>query len=151
MAFFLNRGVNVMLQRVGPTNSRVTQGKVYDVQCEGRIIDDHGQPMQPSTNDAYWMPCTRMSTDFAQQVNNKHTTNTEEGYKILKITRPTLVNGRDVTTYSDDELLDFIRHEEALINDLGGIKAKSKAITRLREQHQANIDELVKLLDSREG
>lgn len=144
MAFFLNRGVNVMLQRVGPTNSRVTKGKVYDVRPDGRITDDNGGIMGPSANTDFWVPFEGSTT-----VHTNSTAN--EGYKMLKITRPTLVNGRDVTTYSDDELLSFIRHEEALINDLGGIKAKSKAITRLREQHQANIDELVKLLDSREG
>lgn len=69
----------------------------------------------------------------------------------IAITTKTLINDRDVTTYSDSELYDLIRKEEAKIEELGKIKAKPKKLVAEIERRQNGIKQLVELLDSREG
>lgn len=69
----------------------------------------------------------------------------------ITITTKTLINDRDVTTYSDSELYDLIRKEEAKIEELGKIKAKPKKLVAEIERRQNGIKQLVELLDSREG
>lgn len=69
---------------------------------------------------------------------------------MLEIKNVTLINGKDATTYSVDQLVDLIKNEEKNVERLGEVKTESKAIAKLKEKHQANIKALTELLDNRE-
>lgn len=70
--------------------------------------------------------------------------------KMLKITTPTLINGRDASSFTIDQLIDMVTTEESHIEKLSVVKHKSKAIAKLAARHQANIDAIIVILDSRE-
>lgn len=75
----------------------------------------------------------------------------KEGNKMLKIEDATLVNGMNADSLSEGNILEKIEWEEKCIEKISTIKANSKALSRIKEQHESNIKKLVKILDSHEG
>ena len=74
----------------------------------------------------------------------------EEDSKMLKIEDATLVNGTNADNLSEGNILEKIEWEEKCIEKISTIKAESKALSRIKGQHESNIKKLVKILDSRE-
>lgn len=59
------------------------------------------------------------------------------------------VFGQDVTTMSDDQLVAAIKTVEAEIDDLKGIKTKSKKIDARIKDLEAGLKSIVETLDGR--
>ena len=59
------------------------------------------------------------------------------------------VNGRDVSSMSDNELIEAIRRLETEIADLKTVKTKSKAITKKIEELDGMLSKTVEILDAR--
>ena len=68
----------------------------------------------------------------------------------IKITTKTLVNGQDVTEFTDSQIFDLIAQQEKAIEKLREIKAQPKKLVKELTERQAGIDALVAYLDSRE-
>jgi len=68
----------------------------------------------------------------------------------IKITTKTLVNGQDVTDFTDSQIFDLIAQQEKAIEKLREIKAQPKKLVKELTERQAGIDALVTYLDSRE-
>ena len=58
-----------------------------------------------------------------------------------------MVNGINTDTYNADHFIELIKEEEANIETLKTVTAKSNAISRKIKTHEANIEALVELLD----
>lgn len=76
-------------------------------------------------------------------------TNKIEVATTVTIEHQIQINGKDSTLFTDDQLIDQIFKQQTLIENLDVVKAKSKAIARLRSKHQDNINALIDILDSR--
>lgn len=153
-----------MLQDLPHTSSHVTLVHVKDLDTGGVSVQidgfDHEQGLKIYNQcSALGMLCTLVrhadtevrlehSVGFNLQQRPKET---KVNTNPIAITTKTLINDRDVTTYSDSELYDLIRKEEAKIEELGKIKAKPKKLVAEIERRQNGIKQLVELLDSREG
>lgn len=70
-------------------------------------------------------------------------------HAMINLETPTFLNGKDIRNYSDAELFEIIRRDEAEIKNLMGIEAKPKALKDRINELQAGIDALVKFMDSR--
>lgn len=67
----------------------------------------------------------------------------------IEITTKTLVNGNDISGYSDAELYEMIASEEKKIAELNKIENKPKRLVAEIEKRQAGIQALVNYLDSK--
>ena len=65
------------------------------------------------------------------------------------IANKTYINNVDVTTMSDDQLIDAIKKVEKEIEDLGSVKTKSKKIEAKVSEANETLNTLVTLLDAR--
>lgn len=65
------------------------------------------------------------------------------------IANKTYINNVDVTTMSDDQLIDAIKKVEKEIEDLGSVKTKSKKIEAKVSEANETLSKLVTLLDAR--
>lgn len=65
------------------------------------------------------------------------------------IANKTFINNVDVTTMSDDQLIDAIKKVEKEIEDLGSVKTKSKKIEAKISEANETLNKLVSLLDAR--
>ena len=68
----------------------------------------------------------------------------------IKITTKTLVNGQDVSEFTDSQIFGLIAQQENEIKKLSEIKAQPKKLIKELTERQAGIDALVAYLDSRE-
>lgn len=68
---------------------------------------------------------------------------------MLDIKTVVRISGEDASDFSDDKLIGLIPRVESEIKTLQEIEAKSKKIDAKIEAHKANIEKLVKILDSR--
>ena len=80
----------------------------------------------------------------------KYEYNNQEEIKMLKIEKVTLVNGTDVKELKVNQLIHHIKNEEQKIEQLNKVKSESKAIARIKKEHESNIEELTKILDNME-
>jgi len=67
----------------------------------------------------------------------------------ITIVNKTLINGVDVTTLSDEQLIDAIKKVEKEIEELKAVKTKSKKIAAKIEDANKTLTTLVELLDGR--
>jgi hypothetical protein len=67
----------------------------------------------------------------------------------ITIANKTYINNVDVTTMSDDQLIDAIKKVEKEIEDLGSVKTKSKKIEAKVSEANETLNKLVTLLDAR--
>lgn len=74
----------------------------------------------------------------------------KEDNKMLEIKDATLINDQNAEHFGIDRIIELISEEETFIEELSAVKSESKAITRIKEQHESNIKKLVEILDSRE-
>lgn len=75
--------------------------------------------------------------------------NIPKEHAMISLETPTFLNGKDIRNYSDAELFEIIRRDEAEIKNLMGIEAKPKALKDRINELQAGIDKLVAFMDSR--
>lgn len=69
--------------------------------------------------------------------------------KPIEITTKTLINGSDISGYSDAELYEMIASEEKKIAELNKIENKPKRLIAEIEKRKAGIQALVNYLDSK--
>ena len=70
--------------------------------------------------------------------------------KMLKIENVVLINGDRADEMDEDKILGFIRHQKELLSKIHCLNLpKSKAIKKIVDRHEQNIQRLVKILDSR--
>lgn len=133
------------VRRLKFSNDRVTQGTIY-LLADNRIIDDLGKPMQPSMAiKGYWTYVAEAAYELQEQENSKPQLTKES--TMLKIETVVLINGQRLKEFKADTLIGYIQKEEAHIDALKEVRAQSKAITNLKNRHQANIKALVTILD----
>lgn len=70
-------------------------------------------------------------------------------HAMISLETPTFLNGKDIKNYSDAELFEIIRRDEAEIKNLMGIESKPKALKDRINELQAGIDALVAFMDAR--
>ena len=75
----------------------------------------------------------------------------EPTMSIITITNQTLVNGAEISTMSDSQLFGLIAKQEQEIEAMRKIQAKPKRLVAAIEARQKAIDDLVKLIDERDG
>lgn len=68
----------------------------------------------------------------------------------IKVTSPTLINGRGADSYSVQDLINVVTSAEATQASLKAMKTKSKTVSALIAKEQAGIDAVVAILDARE-
>lgn len=68
----------------------------------------------------------------------------------IKITTKTLINGQDITDFTDSQIFDLIAQQEKTIEKLREIKAQPKKLVKELAERQAGIAALVAYLDSQE-
>lgn len=129
----------------------VTKGKIYVLE-NGWAENDQGKRFKPATQFIeYWQFVTR--TDYEESLNplTPLTSPKQLGEKptMLTIKSTSLINGRDADNLSVDVLIRFIKDEEKAIKELQTVKVESKAITKMMAEHNANIKNLVKILDKK--
>jgi hypothetical protein len=81
-------------------------------------------------------------------------TQTTEGKTMsisIELTSQTLLNGKELANYTNQELYRIISKEEGYIAELKAVKAKPKRLVKEIEQRQAKLEELVALLDKQDG
>jgi len=101
-----------------------------------RLIKE-GLPVSRSIAIAYsTKPCIPMPSNVKEN-------------EMFKFETRQLVNGTDVNTMSEDELIDAIAKAEAERAKLQSIQTESKAITRKIKKINKFIDSVVKVLDSK--
>lgn len=83
------------------------------------------------------------------QPNIQHIPKEKPMSKPIEITTKTLVNGNDISGYSDAELYEMIASEEKKIAELNKIENKPKRLVAEIEKRQAGIQALVNYLDSK--
>jgi uncharacterized protein YueI len=91
---------------------------------------------------------------LAAITNNQTTTQTTEGKTMsisIELTSQTLLNGKELANYANQELYRIISKEEGYIAELKAVKAKPKRLVKEIEQRQAKLEELVALLDKQDG
>lgn len=130
------------VKRVGPTNSRVTEGKIYQLnEVTMKIVDDGGSDLRPAIDcKDYW------------EVLESDPTNcdvTTERSEMLKIEKRVYVNGKNNDSIGIDEVIALIEHEDHLMNRLVGLNLQSKAVDKMIEKHKHNKVELTKLLNQK--
>ena len=142
------------VRRLAPSTSRVTEGKIYALRHDGRIIDDEGNPMRPQLksygdHSQYWETLpdeANLPSQFS--VKQSAPTNEEKNMPLL-IKNAILVNGTDSDNLSTEQVLELIEVEEGHLNRLNTFTVLSKAIDSLKDKHIANIGKLVAIIDKR--
>ena len=74
----------------------------------------------------------------------------KETIMSIKVTNPTLINGRGASDFSTDELLGLIRSAEANVKSLEEISTESKTVKALIAREHAGVKAIVAILDARE-
>jgi hypothetical protein len=128
-----------------PDHLSVSQDEVFSIIRVGQ--DLHGQHLQSDRLYHYLDLNLNKSTLKPPQ----ETPTMSRTSSVTVEANVTLINNTKAESYSDDQLLDFIRDLENKIEGLKQIKAKSNKITSLIKKHQDTIDALVKELDSRDS
>lgn len=148
------------IKRVGPSNNRVTQGRVYELNNPGYIKDDNGANMRPSDNSDYWIPHSFNEIDASKIVAATITMEslqmsqltTKRKLSTIEITTATYINGENASSYTNDDLVEAIQSEQEKINTLKNLPEKvreqSAAIKALIEKHETNIAKLVEIIDA---
>jgi hypothetical protein len=81
-------------------------------------------------------------------------TKTQEGNTMsisIELTSQTLLNGKEITNYTNQELYRIISKEEGYIAELKAVKAKPKRLVKEIAQREDKLKELVELLDKQDG
>ncbi len=138
-----------MICRMGCSTERVTRGKTYSVSCSGRIVDDNGHKMRPSMvhlSGGYpiWVEVENKETNLEDK------NMTPIAQSVISIKQAVLIDGQDSDELSAEILIDMISGQEDLITNLRKVKAKSLAITAIISNHEANIIQLVAILDTKD-
>ena len=84
----------------------------------------------------------------------KEKTPTQEGNTMsisIELTSQTLLNGKEITNYTNQELYRIISKEEGYIAELKAVKAKPKRLVKEIAQREDKLKELVELLDKQDG
>lgn len=68
----------------------------------------------------------------------------------MQFTIQHLLNGRDITTMSDDEIFRVIAQTEAEIDKLDQIKTKPTRLVKLIEQKRADLAKLIDFLNAQD-
>ena len=68
----------------------------------------------------------------------------------MKIEDVTLIDGNRADEMNVDWFIAQIKKEEQASKNLEGVGTKSKKLLAMRQEHKANIDRLVELLDAKE-
>lgn len=128
-----------------------------------RVLDWHLQlpcPNPRTTGRDLSMQKSRFDdATYCEQIlaaitNNQTTTQTTEGKTMsisIELTSQTLLNGKELANYANQELYRIISKEEGYIAELKAVKAKPKRLVKEIEQRQAKLEELVALLDKKDG
>lgn len=89
-----------------------------------------------------------VTVDSKHLEQNKQTIQEKQNMKIENVT---LINGTQAGNLSDEQIIQAIESEIANKERLQGVlgKTKSDALSKLVKKHEANIEELVAILDSR--
>lgn len=94
-------------------------------------------------------PSSIERTPYAEACKLKFTDSKESGMNKKVFEVKSYVFGQDVTTMSDDQLVAAIKTVEAEIDDLKGIKTKSKKIDARIKDLEAGLKSIVETLDGR--
>jgi hypothetical protein len=95
--------------------------------------------------------CELVLTSIAKE---KTPTQTQEGNTMsisIELTSQTLLNGKELADYSNQELYRIISKEEGYIAELKAVKAKPKRLVKEIAQREDKLKELVALLDKQDG
>ena len=71
--------------------------------------------------------------------------------KELVLEQKTFLNGRDIETYSDDDLFRLIKSLETAAKEWDGLEHKPKALTERLKRLDQNLMALVAFMDKRAG
>lgn len=99
--------------------------------------------------ETYGVPPRLLTSGRVAISNHVITDNIPKEHAMINLETPTFLNGKDIKNYSDAELFEIIRRDEAEIKNLMGIESKPKALKDRINELQAGIDALVKFMDSR--
>lgn len=162
----MDKAKRYIVERMGPSNTRSTYGKQYEVEWsprtfrgrdEGRWViakNDLGTNLVPSLkNPRYW----KVVREAAEKCWNDEliaaeftAEPTEEPpMSSLVIKKGTLIDGTDSDQYDDDAIIANINLENSRADKLREVKAESKSITARIAEHDANVVLLAELLDAR--
>ena len=168
---------DLFIMRVGHTNHRSTQGRIYRLgSYSGKIVDDRGGSMTPKCADPdYWAPSTERAFIDQEVISQHHPSAPSEGISNradrtesvqgttpeAKIMIPILennmslsietvleINGRRANTISDEELISLIKAEKERAAELSALDIKSKKVSSMLIKCNANIDHLIEILDA---
>ena len=68
----------------------------------------------------------------------------------IKVTKPTMINGRSEDSYTVDDLIGLVVESEAAIAGFNKVNSESKTVKALIAKEQAGIADLIKILDARQ-
>ena len=113
-------------------SDRVTKHRCYEVREQGRILDDFGNPMTPTTHPKYWA----VNNTETKKLGNKGSNNTM-GLTIETKT-VTMINGVDVETMDANGLIQ-------IVIDLAETSDKLGALGLMPKISQDDLDKLKKI------
>jgi hypothetical protein len=97
---------------------------------------------------AYGMGGAKLHEMFEDYFTSNPNPRPKEEYR-MKITKQTLIDGRELSTLSDSDLIYHIRKAEDEIRGLEQLKTKSKHITKQIDELRANAGKVAGFLDDR--
>ena len=149
-----------IIERTGNTTDKVTRGKRYVVESDGRITNDNGDKFMPyvTENSTYWIILEKDEPimDGVALYGNDEYWNKPKENKMKIETNVTLIDGLKCDEYSDTKILGMIKTLQGEINALqeisenmpGGIKSERLGLKI--EAREDKIEQLVSILDTRE-
>lgn len=124
-----------------------------DIRCYlNRLLNVDQKVGSPSTSlPELYLPRHTFIADDVSAPTPAPTLTKETTMYIITITNQTLVNGTEIGTMSDSQLFSLIAKQEQEIEAMRKIQAKPKRLVVAIEARQKAIDDLVKLIDERDG
>lgn len=110
----------------------------------GFDLTKNGVVRRPKEN-----PCAEIQLGTTQPCNLQQPEGEEAMCNTITIVHKTLINSVDVTTMSDEQLIDAIKKVEKEIEELKSVKTKSKKIAAKVQEANDTLAKLVELLDAR--
>lgn len=95
-------------------------------------------------------PDDRLKRVVTRAMRVHRSTKKEPEAMSIKITNRTLVNGQDISNYTDEQLFGLIRNAEGEIKTLNAIENKPQRLVRRIQELHDGVASLVKLLDERD-
>lgn len=144
----------MLIRRLDKSNSRITQYKVYLVGFKRTILDDQGKiyhpfigPLTEDLHKSWEIVKQACNNTYENFLTNEIQPKEEKTMLIIK--KATLINNNDSDDLSVADIIRLIKEEENNITNLEVVKSESKAITKLKVQHEDNIKALIEVLDNK--